>query len=80
MTADEQIKRLNEPRAGFQVREIADENASAFELKLITRPIKVGGRAEAGCGAERPDQTCRNGTTGNDPHTSNQIRQHICRI
>lgn len=42
MIADEQINRLNEPCAGFQVREITAENASAFELKSIARPIKVG--------------------------------------
>lgn len=54
MIADEQINCLNEPCAGFQVREIAEENASAFELKLIARPIKVGnaGRVKADRGAE----------------------------
>lgn len=55
MIADEQINSLNEPCAGFQVREITDENASASELKLITRAIKVGnsGRVKADRGAER---------------------------
>lgn len=41
MIADEQINRLNERRAGFQVREMT-ESASAFELKLSARPIKEG--------------------------------------
>lgn len=55
MIADEQINRLNEPCAGFQVREITAENASAFELKSIARPMKVGnsGRVKAELGAER---------------------------
>lgn len=55
MIADEQINGLNEPCAGFQVREITDENVSAFELKLITRPINVEncGTVKAACVAER---------------------------
>lgn len=42
MITDEQFNCLNEPCAGFQVREITDGDVSAFELKSISRPIKVG--------------------------------------
>lgn len=52
MIADGQINRLNEPCAGFQVREITDEKAAAFGLKL---KLKAGnsGRVKAERGAER---------------------------
>lgn len=54
MITDERFNRLNEPGAGFQVREITDGNASAFELKSIWRPIKVGNSGSVKGPAESP--------------------------